>query len=205
MVEPTVSMPKENALTNWFNSDDDFNELFPENVQILAAQHWTPLEVSKTAAAFLASDNNSKILDIGSGCGSFCLAAAHYSPNAFYFGVEQRPDLIKHANQAKKTLGLKNVSFINDNFTLLNFNDYDHFYFFNSFYENLAGTEKIDYHIQHSRELYNFYNGYLFRQLQKMPAGTKLAAYHVSDFEIPPGFHAAGKAFDELLKFYVKL
>ena len=52
--------------------------------------------------------------------------------------------LINHAEIAKNILGFKNVKFMHGNFTQLDFRNYDHFYFYNSFYENLDGTNKID-------------------------------------------------------------
>ena len=36
------------------------------------------------------------------------------------------------------------------NFTQLDFKNFDHFYFYNAFYENLAGTDKIDDSIDYS-------------------------------------------------------
>jgi tRNA G46 methylase TrmB len=68
---------------NWFNSDVQFNQHYPLSIQLLAARHWTPLSVARKAANFLAAETNARILDIGSGIGKFCLAAAHYKPKAF--------------------------------------------------------------------------------------------------------------------------
>ena len=65
---------------SFFNDDLHFNQLFPKNIQAKAARHWTPLEVAKTAADFLAPHNDVHVLDIGSGIGKFCLAAAYHKP-----------------------------------------------------------------------------------------------------------------------------
>ena len=134
----------------WFDSDRDFDLLYPLHIQTLARRHWTPLPVAKRAAAYLAMEENARILDIGSGAGKFCLAAAHYKPNALFFGIEQRNSLITHAERVKEKLGLENAFFIFGNFTQLDFRQYDHFYFYNSFYENLACTDKIDDSIDYS-------------------------------------------------------
>jgi len=77
---------------SWFSSDAHFNHLYPSSIRLLAQRHWTPLVVARKAANFLAAESNVKILDIGSGVGKFCLAAAHYKPKAFYYGIEQRKD-----------------------------------------------------------------------------------------------------------------
>lgn len=189
----------------WFISDDKFNLLYPMPMQIVARRHWTPLGVARKASNFLAAESNARILDIGSGVGKFCLAAAYYKPNAFYYGVEQRKSLVYNAETARQILHLENVSFIHGNFTQLDFKNYDHFYFYNSFYENLAGTDKIDDSIAYSGELYNYYNGYLFRQLEQRPAGTRLATYHSLEGEIPQSYHEVGSEFGNLLKFWIKV
>lgn len=188
----------------WNGSDDRFNQLYPFYIQVLARKHWTPLTVARKAANFLAAENSVRILDIGSGAGKFCLAAAHAKPKAFYYGVEQRKSLIVEAEIVRKTLKLENVSFIHANFTQLDFRNYDHFYFFNSFYENLTGTNKIDDSIEYSQELYNYYNRYLFKQLEQKPAGTKLVTYHSLEDEMPEGYLLVDAEIDNLLKYWIK-
>lgn len=190
---------------SWFSSDARFNCLYPIPIQLLAKCHWTPLEVARKAANFLAAKNSVRILDIGSGVGKFCLAAAYCQPNCFFHGVEQRKNLIEHAETSREMLHLNNVSFIHGNFTQLDFKNYDHFYFYNAFYENLIGTDKIDNSIDYSRELYNYYNRYLFKQLEQRPPGTRLATFHSLEDEIPQGYHIVGTEMDTLLKFWVKI
>lgn len=188
-----------------FYSDEHFNGIYPPAVRLLARRHWTPLSVARKAAGFLAAEPNVRILDIGSGVGKFCLAAAHYKPRAFYVGVEQRHNLVQQAEAVKDTLGLQNVSFIHGNFTQLEFKHYHHFYFYNSFYENLATTDKIDNSIAYSGELYHYYTRYLYKQLEQKPAGTRLATYHSLEDEIPPDYHVVGSEMDNLLKFWIRI
>lgn len=189
----------------WFSSDEQFNQLYPLSIQVLARRHWTPLGVARKVANFLAAENNVRILDIGSGIGKFCLGAAYYKPKAFYYGVEQRKSLINHAETAREALHTDNVSFIHGNFTQQEFKNFDHFYFYNAFYENLAGTDKIDDSIDYSGELYNYYNRYLFKQLEQKPGGTRLATFHSLEDEIPQSYHEVGSEFNNLLKFWIKI
>jgi len=189
----------------WLHSDENFNQLYPPSIQAMSRRHWTPLAVARSAAKFLAAEKNVKILDIGSGVGKFCLSAAFYKPSAFYYGIEQRSVLISHAETAREELSLNNVSFIHGNFTQLNFKNFDHFYFYNSFYENLTGTDKIDESIEFSAELYNYYNRYLYKELEKMKAGTRLATFHSLEDEIPPGYLVVGSEMNNLLKFWIKI
>lgn len=199
------STEKETYAQKWFGSDEQFNEIYPLSVRSFAAKHWTPLHVARRVANFLAADNDVRILDIGSGAGKFCLAAAHYKPKAFYYGIEQRKNLIVQAEIAKEALHVENVFFIHGNFTQVDFKNFDHFYFFNSFYENLAGTEKIDDSIDYSSELYNYYSHYLYRQLEEKPKGTKLATFHSLEDEIPESYHELSSSLNNLLKFWIKI
>lgn len=202
---PTIATASSLNRDKWFHSDIEFDQLYPAPIQLLARRHWTPLEVAKKAADFLAAEDGARILDIGSGVGKFCLGAAYYKPKAFYYGVEQRKDLIQHAEFARYNLGLENVSFIHGNFTQLDFKQYDNFYFYNSFYENLFGTNKIDDSIDYSDDLYNYYNRYLYKQLEQTPQGTRLATFHSLEYEVPRDFHVAGTEMDSLLKFWIKI
>jgi SAM-dependent methyltransferase len=189
----------------WFSSDEEFNQLYPSSIQMLARRHWTPLDIARKAANFLAAENNVRILDIGSGVGKFCLSAAYFKPKAFYYGIEQRESLISHAETARKILHPDNVSFIQGNFTQLDFNNFDHFYFYNAFYENLVGTDKIDDNIDYSIELYNYYNRYLFKQLEQKPEGTRIASFHSLEDEMPKSYHEVGSECNNLLKFWIKV
>lgn len=174
--------------SKWFTSDSSFNEIYPPHIRQLSRRHWTPLDIAKRAARFLAVEAGVKILDIGSGVGKFCIGAGYFNPRCEFVGVEQRPDLVGYARNAAEVLELKNVKFIHANFTQLSLRDFDHFYFYNSFYENLADTDKIDDSIDYSSELYHYYNRYLFRQLSVSERGTRLATFHSMEDEIPPDF-----------------
>lgn len=194
-----------NTVDQWFSSDDCFNNLFPSPIRDLAARHWTPLPIAKEAANFLVTHPNVKILDIGSGVGKFCLAGAYHFPLAQFDGVEQRASLVTLAENVRQKTAFKNVHFIQANFTRIDFSQYDHFYFYNSFYENLIGTDTIDDSIAYSTKHFNTYNQKLFKQLNKMPAGTRIATFHSTEMEIPPNYHIVGEGTDTELKFWIKV
>jgi SAM-dependent methyltransferase len=202
---PLTSFFLAENLDKWFASDINFHTLYPPYIQEMAQKHWTPLKVVRKASRFLAATSGTKILDIGSGPGKFCLGGAYYNPEAIFYGIEQRNDLILHANIAKETTDIRNVNFIHGNLLDLDFKKYNHFYFFNSFYENLPGTFKIDTKLTFSRALYNQYNRYFFNQLETMPAGTRLATYHYNKAEAPHGYYNVGADINNLLKFWIKL
>jgi hypothetical protein len=190
---------------NWFNSDEQFHHLYPLAIQRLARRHWTSLDIAQRVVSFLTPSPGVNILDIGSGVGKFCLTGAHHQPTARFFGIEQRKDLVAHANTAKSILGLPNAHFIHGNFTELDFSQYNHFYFYNSFYEHLVDTDKIDEHIIFSESLYNYYYRRLYKKLEQMPAGTRLATFHTLEDRVPSGYYLADAQMGTLLKFWVRI
>jgi cyclopropane fatty-acyl-phospholipid synthase-like methyltransferase len=189
----------------WFASDLQFHKLYPEQAHGQSSMHWTPLHIARKAAEFLAAEKNSKILDIGSGAGKFCLTAAYYQPEAFFYGVEQRAELVQYAEAAADKLGLQNAFFSHTNITEVDFRLYDHFYFFNAFYDNLDSAYRIDEKIPYSKELYTTYNRFVYKQLEKKPGGTRLATFHSMEDEIPTSFYEVASTEDNLLKFWTKV
>ncbi len=199
------SGPGSENLKDVFKDDHSFNNLYPLKVQGKAAKHWTPLVAAKFAAEFLASQKDVHVLDIGSGVGKFCLAAAQHRPDAMFYGVEQREGLIEEAINCNKKLRLSNACFIHGNFTQLDFRQFDNFYFYNSFYENLEGTDKIDDTLEYSLSLYNYYNRYLYKQLEQKPIGTRIATFHSLEGEIPSTYYTVKTYLDGLLKCWIKV
>lgn len=197
--------PTPSTTSHWFADDESFNQLYPARIRKLAERHWTKLEIAKLAANFLAPSPGTKVLDIGSGVGKFCLAAAHYRPDGFFYGIEQRADLVKDANTARETLLANNTRFVAGNFTALDFHQYHNFYFYNSFYENLVDTDKIDEQITFSEKLYTYYTRELYRKLSNMPVGTRLVTFHTLETKIPTGYILVEQHIATLLKCWMKV
>lgn len=185
-------------------SDAAFDWLYPERIQQLSKRHWTPMRVAKRAAAFLAEEPGKRILDIGCGVGKFCLIGAHFYPEASFYGVEQRQDLYNYAVAAGRSTQTKNASFIYGNFTQLDMDEYDCFYFYNSFFENLDTLDSIDRKIDYSESLYVYYSRFLYKALFNKPSGTRLATFHSLEDEIPPGYQLVDASDDFMLKMWIK-
>ncbi len=190
--------------SNYYTDDKTFDSIYPPEIQLLSNLHWTPLEIAKKAVEFLAPTPGKKVLDIGSGVGKFCLVGAYYFPNAEFYGVEQRGDLVKQALLAKEITDTKNVTFIHGNFTQLNLNDYDCFYFYNSFFENLIDDSHIDDGMDYSANLYIYYSNYLCKALANKPRGTRLVTFHGTEDEIPPSYKMVDYSMNKALKMWVK-
>lgn len=190
---------------DFFSSDQHFDQLYPPAISALATRHWTPVSVAKEAAAFLAVGSNTRILDIGSGVGKFCMIGAKFHPQAVFTGVEQRDSLTQIAQSIAHELSLANTHFLTGNFTDIDFTQYHHFYFYNAFYENLIDNDTIDQTVEQSPELFNMYNRKLYKQLKKLPAGTRIATFHSSENEMPSSYQVVGVGTNEDLKFWIKL
>lgn len=188
----------------WQISDTAFDKLYPERIRQLSGKHWTPMEIAKKSARFLASEPGTKILDIGSGAGKFCLIGAYHFPSSVFYGIEQRKDLYQVAVSAKKTTGSQNVHFLFGNITQFDHSRFDHFYFYNAFYENLASDGHIDQLLPYSTELYHYYSRYLYNILESKRSGTRLVTFHSLEDEVPPCYQLVDATLDLNLKMWVK-
>ncbi|MBS1528394.1 MAG: methyltransferase [Bacteroidetes bacterium] len=195
---------KINANERLFMNDTTFDRVYPNDIRIKSKKHWTPLNIARKAADFLA-EPDATVLDIGSGAGKFCLAGAYDHPEIIFCGVEQRHDLVLCAEAAKNHMGLTNAHFLYANMTQVKFSEFDHFYFYNSFYENIDGDDAIDNSIETSYSLYSYYTRYLYAELEKKPPGTKLVTFHSAGEEVPKSFRLADISFDMMLQMWIKM
>ncbi|WP_412850687.1 methyltransferase domain-containing protein [Chryseobacterium sp. PMSZPI] len=184
--------------------DAVFNELYPPKIKAVAGRHWTPVAVARMAAKYLAEKPGKKILDIGAGAGKFCLVGAA-STQGFFYGVEQRNALTKVSRKIADRHNITNVEFINSNINEISFSDYEAFYFFNSFFENIDTSNPIDNTILPEKDLYDTYSEYVRKQLDTTPIGTRLVTYWSKWDEIPRSFEIVDSAYDGLLSFWEKV
>lgn len=196
----TILIPGEKYLQD----DETFHELYPLEIRHISTRHWTPLRIVRKAVSFLSDAGSGRILDIGSGAGKFCIAGAMYMPQSDFFGIEQRRYLVEYGNNVQDKIGLDNVTLIEGNFTSIDFKMFDHFYFFNSFWENIDGNDKIDDSIEYSESLYSYYVAYLRNILDDMPKGTRIVTYHSLLEEIPPRYALVATTEEGMLNFWEK-
>lgn len=183
--------------------DQAFNGLYPPSIRELADRHWTPVDVAKMASKYLVESSDDKVLDIGAGAGKFCLVGASCTKGMFY-GVEQRASLVQISNNLAQKHNIENVEFIHANIDQICFSDYNAFYFYNSFYENLDTLFPIDNIVLPDKERYYAYTNYLRNQLRKMPVGTRVVTYWSGWDEIPTSFDLEFTAYGGFLNFWRK-
>jgi hypothetical protein len=164
--------------------DEEFDAIYPEQIRKLANRHFTPIAIAKQAAGFLSDKPGAKILDIGSGAGKFCMVGSVFT-NGNFTGVEQREYLYRLSNTILECHHLPNVKFIHSNITQIKFTDYNAFYFFNSFHENVDKSARLDSTVGAGIELHTLYTQYVNEQLSQMPGGTRLVTYWSDAKEIP--------------------
>lgn len=116
-------------------SDDTFDEIYPEPIRRASSAHWTPLRVCKRVVELLGVQPGERLLDVGSGPGKFCIAAAAMS-GARVRGVERQPRLVEVAREAARRLEVQ-VDFREGTFIDEDPKVYDAAYFFNPFTETI--------------------------------------------------------------------
>ena len=183
--------------------DSNFDGIFQKKYREISKMHWTPIEIAKIATNWLATSSDTKILDIGSGVGKFCIVGSIIS-DAHFYGIEKRDDLVNESNRLKTKLNLDKINIINENIVNIDFKGFDSFYYFNPFCEQIAEYGLIDNNIKTSNIKYETYEDHVFNQLKKSKVGARLVTYCSQNFSPPPSFMIKEMMFDGELTFWEK-
>lgn len=183
--------------------DEKFDLIYPPEIRGLSSLHWTPVAVAAEAAKLLVTASGLRVLDIGSGVGKFCLVGASLTDGRF-MGVEQRSDLVAAGRQAAIDLRVSNVEFVHGNALDVDFADYDAFYLFNPFEENIHYGHKIDSAVRLSPGLFKKYTSHVAAQLGARPIGTRVVTYAGYADDIPACYYCESTLFSDDLKLWIK-
>jgi tRNA A58 N-methylase Trm61 len=183
--------------------DTHFDLIYPEGIRELSDVHWTPASVARRAADFLVQRPGTRVLDIGCGPGKFCIIGALTTAGHFT-GIEQRQHLCELARTRIKEANILNAEIIHGNVTEHAFANYEAFYLFNPFEENLETTTKIDASIPLSVTLYDQYTEHVAQQLAMAPLGTRVATYCGRCEEVPMGYECLDTSNKGKLKLWEK-
>ncbi len=186
--------------------DSAFDACMPMDVRRHTSTHFTPVEVAVEAAKFLCGGQHTKpkILDVGSGMGKFCLVGGAMFEQAHFTGVEQRKSLCGVADQLLDNSGLNNVGFLCGNIMNVRFADFQGFYLYNPFYEHLQPFSAMDESIDLDADYYEIYCGFVRKQLQALPKGSRVVTYFGGGEEIPLNYDLVNQAFNNDLKCWQK-
>lgn len=168
-------------------TDFRFDQIYPLNIRRLSEIHWTPIEVAIRASELLVTSEKSQILDVGSGCGKFCVVGALSSPGQFT-GIEQRPHLVDIARITAENLNVHQTSFLVGNMADLDWSCYDAFYLYNPFYENEVRQICIDDTVSRNQDKFRRYIDVVRSKLRLAAPGTRVATYHGFGGEMPFGY-----------------
>lgn len=183
-------------------TEDTFARLLPEYLQKASRLYFTPIHIAKTAAQWLTENGEKKILDIGAGVGKFCIVGAKNSASHFY-GVEYRPSLAQLANELITHFKIENATVSHTDVLEVDFSDFDAFYLYNPFYENLISSKRLNSEVELSGSHYRRYLKYTENQLAKTRPGTPLVTFHGNAFEIPGSFKKIKETTDGALKLWI--
>lgn len=169
--------------------DSYFDKIFPTQISKVSQTHWTPLEVVRSVVNQLPFDSHLKVLDIGSGCGKFCLAGALMRSDLLFTGIEFRKDLTDIATSLALQLSLTNVNFINADVLTMEWENFDVLYFYNPFWENhLSLEQRIDSRVPVKKENFDSAIKKVIYKLDSLPEDTLIITYHGIGRRLPPSY-----------------
>lgn len=177
--------------------DSVFDQCMEERMRSLSAQHWTPLAAAARAAEWLDACNVRTVLDIGSGVGKFCVAAALAS-RCHFTGLEQRGHLVASARELARTFGVEDRTyFIHGTLAGARLPTVDAYYLYNPFEEHiLEPAERIDDRVTlgHERSARDIL--LVEALLARAPAGTYALTYNGSGGAMPGSYRKLRVARD---------
>lgn len=187
-------------------SDSAFDCIYPDEIRRLSEIHWTPVSTSKRAAELLVQDSNTRVLDVGSGCGKFCLVGG-LTTQGWFYGIEQRGPLALYAQSLAEKHQLSRVQFLKGDLKEVDWTWFNAFYLYNPFNENLYPNEiRIDASVELSEQRYIEVIRAVQARLHILPIGTRVVTYHGFGGEMPPGYEMRVKEprGDDFLRLWVK-
>jgi len=166
--------------------DRDFDQFLPRGLQPVSYCHWTPIAAVARAATWLNELKVRSVVDVGSGAGKFCVAAALAS-GCHFLGVEHRPDLVAGARLLAKRFGVQDrVCFLQEAFGDAAPPPAEAYYLYNPFEENLSdGDQSLDAKVELSDERYLRDVSAAEHWLGLAPVGTYVLTYNGFGGELP--------------------
>jgi predicted RNA methylase len=189
-------------------SDESFDAFLPDDLRRVSARYWTPLLVAMRLARWLAPLGARHIVDIGSGAGKLCVAAA-LSGNARFTGIEHRERLVHAATTLAATFGVSDrVRFVHGAVAEETPPPADAYYLFNPFGENLYDDdEHLDEDVELSKSRYARDVGAADQLLEGARVGTILVTYNGYGGTVPVSYREIrlNRHLPEVLRMWQKV
>lgn len=169
--------------------DRAFDRFLPDELRRVSSQYWTPLQVVMRAAEWLEEAKVRTVVDIGSGVGKFCVAAA-LAGNCQFTGIEQRPRLVAAARDLARVFEVEDrVTFIDGALGDTFIPAADAYYLYNPFGENLFGDQDhLDEDVELSAGRYSRDISTTRDLLLRAPVGTCVLVYNGFGGQVPLGY-----------------
>jgi hypothetical protein len=124
--------------------------------------------------------------------------------NAHFTGVEYRKYQNQIAQMCADRFALANVSFVYSNILDVDFEQFDAFYIFNPFLENIDRSAQMDQLIDSKNSDYEIFRQYVHDQLEKKKVGTRIVSYYNASGQIPDSYELKKSSFGGTLHFWEK-
>lgn len=159
--------------------DDAFDQFIPHEDRRVSSEYWTPVVVATRAAQWLDYFGARSVVDIGSGVGKFCVAAALGSDCRFT-GIEHRMRLVAAARALARTFEVDDrVAFLESTMINAGWPKADAYYLYNPFGENLCRHEyQLDRDVELGIDRYKREISAAERFIEHAPRGTFLVTYN---------------------------
>lgn len=188
------------------SSDFEFDKAYDRQIRELSVQHWTPVRVAARVAHLLTRAGATRILDVGSGAGKFCIVGA-LSTDAEFVGVERRGYLVDVAKQTALRFGADRATFVHARADCFSFEGFNGVYLYNPFYEQIGRfLVQIDGGIERSPLLYRHFVRTTIAKLAAMAPPVAVVTYNGFGGPMPPDFDFRGDepAGNDQLELWVK-
>ena len=188
------------------SSDVEFDRAYDKQIRELSQQHWTPVRVAARVAHLLTRAGATRILDVGSGAGKFCIVGA-LSTHAEFVGVERRGYLVDIAKQTALRFGADRATFVHASADNFSFEGFDGVYLYNPFYEQISRfLTQIDGGIERSPLMYRHFVRSTMDKLAAMAPPVAVATFNGFGGLMPPEYDFRGDepAGNDQLELWVK-
>lgn len=167
-------------------TDETFDRFLPIDLKLASRTYWTPIEVATRVAEWLDELAIDTVMDIGSGAGKFCVAAAIVGKCRFV-GLEQRARLVVAARALARTFGVEDrIQFVVGELDAIAAIPVSAYYLFNPFGENHFGAgSRLDNDVELSPERYHRDVTMVEAMFRRAPLGTYVITYNGFGGELP--------------------
>lgn len=167
--------------------DEAFDAIYGSRARAASRCYWTPVAAAQAAAKLFAQAGCKHVLDVGSGVGKFAVIAT-LTAELEVHGVEHRAHLVHEARRAALAYA-SSARFSHAPIESITPRDYDGFYLFNPFGENLVHpTNRLDRTVPLGPPRYGKDVERVECWLSRAAVGTSIVTYNGFGGRVPGSF-----------------